>query len=169
MFLELFILALLVTIVVFSIRGGKRTVLDAPVIIHHPGQYHITIAPQLSCAQPFIEQIAAQFALSHPPQGDLPSLYFEVRDPQVLDQGETCYLLAIARRGGILYFQAINPPPLRNTDSYLKALRAFSEAVLALHPFKTPIDMSGAEQLRAIVDSVASQSNISLSRLDQNG
>ncbi|MBI5430940.1 MAG: hypothetical protein HY938_10870 [Nitrosomonadales bacterium] len=167
MFLELFILALLVTIVVFSIRSGKRTVLDAPVIIHRPGQYHITIAPQLGCAQPFIEQIAARFASSHPPQGDLPSLYFEVRDPQV--PGAACYLLAIAWRGGMLYCQAINPPPLRDTDSYLKALRAFSEAVLALHPLKPPVDISGVEQLRAIVDSVASQSNIAVSRLDQNG
>ena len=110
---ELFLLILLVTIILWSIRSGKSVVLDEPIIIHRPGQYHITLAPQLKRAQTFIEQIAKQFALSPAPPGDLPSLYFEVRDPQVFAEGQTCYLLAVAWRGGMLYFQAINPQPLR--------------------------------------------------------
>ena len=66
---ELFLLTLLVTLVVLVIRRGKPVVLDNPLIIQRPGQYHITLAPQLDRAQTFIEQISARFALSHPPQG----------------------------------------------------------------------------------------------------
>ena len=165
---ELFLLILLVTIIVLSIRSGKSVVLDEPIIIHRTGQYHITLAPQLSLAQTFIEQIAKQFALSHTPQGDTPSQYFEVRDPQFA-QGETGYLLAIAWRGGMLYFQAINPQPLlRDTNSHLKTLREFSEAVLALHPLTEPVDAAEAEHLRATVDWVANQSMITVKILDEN-
>jgi len=166
---ELFLLILLVTIIVLSIRSGKSVVLDEPIIIHRPGQYHITLAPQLNLAQTFIEQIAKQFALSYSPQGNIPSQYFEVRDPQASAQGGTCYLLAIAWRGGMLYFQAINPQPsLHNAEGHLKTLREFSEAVLALHPLTEPVDAAEAEHLRATVDWVANQSMITVKILEGN-
>ena len=157
---ELFILALLVTVVVLSLRRGKPVAIDHPLVIQRPGQYHITLAPQLEGAQAFIEWIAAQFALLHPPQGELPSAYFSVPDPSVSAQEGGFYLLAAAYRGGVLYFQAIIPQPLlRDADSHLKQIREFSEAVLALHPLKHPAGAGDAEKLCRAVEMAALQSN----------
>src|SRR4030067_2305694 len=119
---ELFLLTLLIILIVLSIRRGKPVVLDNPLIIQRPGQYHITLAPQLDRAQTFIEQIAARFPLPNPPpqagdganeslrevfvKGALPSRFFEVRDPGVLAREGSSYLLAAAYRGGLLYFHA---------------------------------------------------------------
>src|SRR4030065_2160885 len=97
---ELFLLTLLVALIVLSIRRGKPVGLDNPIIIQRPGQYHITLAPQLDRAHTFIEQIAARFSLSHPPQGELPSQFFEVRDPGVLAREGRSYLLAVAYQRG---------------------------------------------------------------------
>lgn len=168
MFVELFLLVLLIGLVVLVIRGGKPKVLDDPLIIQSPGRYHITLAPQLDRAQTFIEQIAGQFARSHPPQGELPSRFFAVRDPDVLAQEGEFYLLAAAYRGGLLYFQAINPRPLlRDDDSHLKQVREFSEAVLALHPLAHPVDGDEAEKLRSAVEMAARQSNITVKILTE--
>jgi hypothetical protein len=96
-------------------------------------------------------------------KGDLPTQYFEVRDPKVFSQGESSYLLAIALRGGVLYFQAVNPKPLlRDADSQYKTLREFSESVLKLHPLSEPSDELVAEKLRAAVDTIASQLKIAV-------
>jgi hypothetical protein len=168
MFVELFLLALLITLVVLSIRRGKSVVLDQPLVIQSPGRYHITLAPQLDRAQTFIEQIAGQFAQSHPPQGELPSQFFEVRDPDVLAQEGKYYMLAVSYRGGLLYFQAINPQPLmRDDDSQLKQVREFSEAVLALHPLKHPADGDEAEKLRVAVEMAARQLKITVKILTE--
>src|SRR3990170_4608780 len=166
---ELFLLTLLIILIVLSIRRGKPVVLDNPLIIQRPGQYHITLAPQLDRAQTFIEQIAARFSLSHPPQGELPSQFFEVRDPVFAPEG-SFYLLAAAYRGGLLYFQAINPQPLlRDADSHLKQVREFSEAVLALHPLEHPADGDEAGKLRIAVEMAAQQMNITVKMLPETG
>lgn len=155
---ETLLVLTLVTLIVITIRRAKPVILDNPVIIQRSGQYHITLAPQLNRAQTFIEQIARQFTQTHPPAGDLPTQYFEVRDPKVFSQGESCYLLAISLRGGILYFQAINPQPLlRDSDSHYKTLHEFSEAVLKLHPLSEPAGELAAEKLHAAVAAVAAQ------------
>ena len=165
---ELLLSALLITIVVLSIRRGKLTVLDTPLIIQRLGQYHITLAPQLNRAQTFIEKIAGQFALSHPPQGDLPSQFFEVHDHNVPAQEGGFYLLAAAYRGGLLYFQAINPQPLlRDADSHLKQLREFSETVLALHPLEHPAHGDEIEKLRSAVEMAARQLQITVKILTE--
>jgi hypothetical protein len=86
-----------------------------------------------------------------------------VRDPKVFSQDESSYLLAIALRGGVLYFQAVNPKPLmRDTDSHYKTLRDFSESVLQHHPLSEPADELGAEKLRAAVDTIAGQLKIAV-------
>ena len=203
---ELFLLTLLIILIVLSIRRGKPVVLDNPLIIQRPGQYHITLAPQLDRAQTFIEQIAARFSLSHPPnghgsnatpddetcharfplpnplpqageganeslreffvKGELPSRFFEVRDPGVLAREGGSYLLAAAYRSGMLYFQAIDPQPLlRDSDSHLKQIREFSGAVLALHPLEHPADGDEAEKLRNAVETAAQQMNITVKTL----
>jgi len=168
MFVELFILALLITLVVLGIRGGKSVALDKPLIIQSPGRYHFTLAPQLERAQTFIEQIASQFAQAHPLQGDIPGQHFAVRDPDVLAQEGEFYLLAVSYLGDLLYFQAINPRPLlRDSDSHLKQVREFSEAVLALHPVVNPAGGNEVEKLRRAVDLAAHQLKISVKPLTE--
>ncbi len=181
---ELFLLTLLVTLIVLSIRRGKPVRLDNPIIIQRPGRYHITLAPQLDRAQTFIEQIAARFPLPNPlPQageeaneslreffvkGELPSQFFEVRDPGVPAREGGSYLLAATYRGGLLYFQAIEPQPvLRDADSHLKQIREFSGAVLALHPLEHPAGVDEAEKLRNAVETAAQQMNITVEMLPE--
>lgn len=166
---ETLLVLTLLTLVVLTIRRAKPVVLDNPVIIQRPGQYHITLAPQLNRAQIFVEQIAKQFFQLHAPEGDLPTQHYEVFDPKVFAQGESSYLLAIAMRSGMLYFQAINPQPLlQDADSHYKTLREFSETVLQLHPFSGPVDEPEAEKLRATVDTIAGQLKISVRVLQAN-
>lgn len=170
MLIELIILAVVATVVFAGMRFGKAAILDNPVIIHQPGQYHITLAPQLNCAHTFIENIARQFAGAYQPQGDIPTQYFEVCVPDILARGENCYLLAAAFRGGMLYFQAINPKPLlRDSDSHLKTLREFSGAVLALRPLLEPADQHGVDKLCGTVESVAHQLRITVKMLGKTG
>lgn len=163
---ETLLVLTLVTLIVLTIRRGRPVILDNPVIIQRPGQYHITLAPQLNRAQLFIEQIAQHFSQLHLPERDLPTQYFEVRDPTVFSQGENCYLLAIALREGIFYFQAINPQPLiHDADSHHKTLREFSEAVLKQHPLSEPSKELGGEKLRAGVNTIAGQLKIAVTVL----
>jgi hypothetical protein len=156
---ESFLLLCLITIVILTIRRGKPVILDNPVIIQRPGQYHITLAPQLNRAQAFIENIAKQFPLAA--ANEFSTQYFEVRDPNVFAQGEDFYLLAAALRGGMLYFQAINPQPLlHDADSHLKTVREFSDKVMALHPLAGASDQQSAKNLRAAIELAASQLQI---------
>ncbi len=156
---ESFLLLCLITIVILTIRRGKPIVLDNPVIIQRPGQYHITLAPQLNRAQTFIENIARQFPLAA--SNEFATQYFEVHDPKVFAQGENFYLLAVALRGGMLYFQAINPQPLlHDADSHLKTVREFSDTVLALHPLAGLSDEQSVKSLEAAIDTAASQLKI---------
>jgi len=165
---ELFLLALLITIVALSIRSGKPVVLDNPLIIQRPGEYHITLAPQLGRAQTFIEQIAGQFVLLHPPQGEIPTQYFEVHDRNENGGAGGLYLLAAAYRGGMLYFQAINPLPLlRDADSHLKQVREFSNAVLALHPLDHPAGEGEAMKLRSAVETAAQKLKVAVNMLPE--
>ena len=166
---ESLLLITIITLVVLAIRRARPVVLENPVIIQRPGQYHITLAPQLNRAQTFIEQIVRQFSESHPPSGDLPGQYFEVRDPSVFSRGESSYLLAIALRGGVLYFQAVNPKPLlHDADSDYKTVREFSESVLQHHPLSEPVDEQCAEKLRFAVDTIAAQLQIAVKILPQS-
>ena len=165
---ESLLLITIITLVVLTIRRARPVVLENPVIIQRPGQYHITLAPQLNRAQTFIEQIAKQFAQLHPPQGDLPGQYFEVRDPKVFSQGESCYLLAVAMRGGILHFQAVNPQPLpHDADSHYQTVRKFSEAALEQYPPSEFAAERGAEKLCGVIDTIAGQMNIAVKVLHE--
>ena len=101
---ESLLLLTIITLIVITIRRARPVILENPVNIHRPGQYHITLAPQLNRAQTFVEQIAKQYIQSHHPEGDLPTQYFEVRDPKVFSKGQDSYLLAVTLRGGELYF-----------------------------------------------------------------
>jgi hypothetical protein len=158
---ESFLLLCVITVVILAIRRGKPIVLDNPVIIYRPGQYHITLAPQLNCAQTFMENIAGQFPRAA--TNECATQYFEVRDPRVVTGGEGFYLLAAALRGGVLYLQAINPQPLlHDADSHLKTVREFSDKVMALHPLIGVSDEHGVGKLQTAVGSAASQLQIGI-------
>ena len=167
---ESLLLITIISLIVLTIRRARPVVLDSTVTIQRPGQYHIILAPQLNRAQIFIEQIAKQFLLLHPPKGDLPSQYYELRDPSVFAKGESVYLLAVTWRDGMLYFQAINPQPSPlDADSHLKTLREFSETALQQHPYSEPADEQWAVKLRESVDTIAGQLKIAVKALQANG
>jgi hypothetical protein len=163
---ESLLLITIISLVVLTILRARPVVLDNPVTIERPGQYHMMLAPQLNRAQTFIEQIAKKFITSHPPEGDLPSQYYEIRDPAVFAKGESAYLLAVTLRNGMLYFQAVNPQPLSGeAGSPLKTLRETSEKVLLQHPGSRPADEQWAEKLQDSVNTVAGQLNITVETL----
>jgi hypothetical protein len=159
MFVELFILIVLAAIVIVAIRGGKKNDLDMPLIVHVPEQYHITLAPQVQYAQGFLEQIAKHLLQLHAMPGECPAQYFIVHETQ----GD--YLLAAVLRGGMVYFQAINPQKLwRDGDSHLKSIREFSQAVMAGHPLPQAAQQD-AQPLLDALESVAAQQQLRISML----
>ena len=94
----------IITLIIITILKARPVILENPVSIHRPGQFHITLAPQLNQAQSFVEQIAKQFIESYHPKGDLPTQYFEVRDPKVPARGCHPYRLGdLAARRGIVF------------------------------------------------------------------
>lgn len=132
---ELLLLTTIVTLVILTIRRGKPIVLDNPLIIHRPGKYHATLAPQLNRAQNFIEAIVRRITDDSIVLADTEVICFAVYDKQVAAVGEQMYLLAVASRGGVLYFQAINPQPLLSDDaSHYRTLYNFAADVLVAHP-----------------------------------
>lgn len=155
--IELVILAILVVLVVAGMHYGRPA---APVIIARPGQYHITLAPQLHQTRIFIEDIAARFTDPNNRTGDTPTLYFEVHLREMAEQGDTC-LLAVALRGGMLYFQGINPRA-SSRDGRLRELREFSGAVLLHHPLLGTVVMQTVESLQRAVEDAARQAGITL-------
>lgn len=161
---ESLLLLTIIILIVITIRRARPVILENPVIIQRPGQYHITLAPQLNRAQIFIEQIAKQFIQLHQPTGDMPAQYFKVRDPRVYSKGHNSYLLAIALRAGTLYFQAVNPKPAKKheTGGQYNTLHEFSESVLQHHPLSGTAAKSGTEDLRATVESIATQHMIAV-------
>ena len=158
----------LVTLIVLAIRRAKPVVLENSVTIERPGQYHILLAPQLNRAQTFVEQIAKPFILLHPPHADLPTQYYEVRDPLVFAEGESAYLLAATLRDGMIYFQAINPEPLiYDKDSHYRTLRAYAEMVLKRYLHSTPADLQWADKLRHTIDTTAGLMKIAVTELQE--
>jgi hypothetical protein len=160
---ESLLLITVITLVVLTIRRARPVILETPVIIQRPGQYQITLAPQLNRAQTFIEQIAKRVSQLHLSGGDLSAQYFEVSDPRVFAKGESSYLLAIALRGGVLYFHAVNPKHSQgDTASHYKTLHEFSDTAIQHHPLSKPADEGWAENLSDSVETVAKQLKIAV-------
>lgn len=155
---ELFLLCMIVTLVVLTIRSGKPVILDNPVVIHRVGQYHMTLAPQLNRAQTFIEKISKQAPISVALIADSSTQFFVVYDEKICASDEKLYLLAVAIRAGIWYFQAINPQPLlHDCDSHLKTLSAFSDGVLVQHP---PVFSAQSSSDTVVYDAVQAAAQI---------
>lgn len=125
--IETLTLITICTILLIIFRPGKTPPLNNPLVIERTGSYHITLAPQLNLAQPFIEAVAKE--LSHSPAaGHSATQYFEVNDAQAKAHGHAAYLLAITRRNGMSYFQATGPQP--GNPDHLRTIKDFSEEVL---------------------------------------
>ncbi len=153
----------IITLIIITIRRARPVILENPVNIHRPGQFHIMLAPQLNQAQSFVEQIAKRYLDSYHPKGDLPTQYFEVRDPRVFSKGQKSYLLAVSLRGGELYFQAVNPKAQKQeAESHYKTLHEYSQSVLQNHPPAGSVDESGTESLRSTVEAIAAPLQISV-------
>jgi hypothetical protein len=156
----------IITLIILTILKARPVILENPVNIHRPGQFHITLAPQLNQAQSFVEQIAKRYIESYRPKGDLPTQYFEVRDPKVFSKGNKSYLLAVSLRGGELYFQAANPQSSKHEEgNHYKTLHEFSESVLQHHPVSGAVEESGVESLRSTVEAIASPLQITVEEL----
>ncbi len=111
-------------------RPGKTPPLENPLVIERAGQYHMTLAPQLNLAQPFVEDVAGR--LDSLASSDCDTVYFEVRDKQVTAHGFDFYLLAVSRRHGMLFFQAARP--VSKDANHLEAIREFSRNAMARFP-----------------------------------
>jgi hypothetical protein len=132
-------------------RPGKTPPLENPLVIERAGQYHLTLEPRLNLAQPLIEAIIVQ--LDTVPAKNTATMCFEVRDKQVLAHGFDFYLLAITRRNGLWFFQAVRPASGEPSGQF-KTVREFSSAVLARYPLENET-MAGGEDVVAAVQSVA--------------
>lgn len=110
-------------------RPGKTPPLDNPLVIERPGEYHLSLAPQLNLAQPFIEQVASRIRLSDESVENTDTQFFEVRDNQVTAHGFEFYLLAVTRRNGMMFFQAARPLPVNDSRQF-DVIGEFSRAVL---------------------------------------
>jgi regulator of protease activity HflC (stomatin/prohibitin superfamily) len=130
-------------------RPGKTPPLENSLVIERAGQYHLTLEPRLNLAQSFIEAIAAQLA-SSAVQNTAPQ-FFEVRDKQVNAHGYDFYLLAITRRNGLWFFQAVRPV---SGEVAAHTVSKFSAAVLARYPLENDL-RAGGEDIVAAVQSVA--------------
>ncbi len=162
---ESLLLITLVTLVILTIRRSKPVLLDHPLIISRPGQYHITIAPQLNPAQSFLEAVAQQLgSVVALPDSEL--CCYAVHDAKVATDKDKLYLMALAVRDGMLYFQAINPMPvLSDKESHHRTLSEFANAVLIEHALHGVGNERSAELLRAAVQVAASNRQIKVEEL----
>lgn len=162
---ESLLLLTLITLVVLTIRRSKPVVLDRPLVINRPGKYHITFAPQLNPAQSFIEAIAAQ-AGDASRLADSEIFCYAVHDAKVATDKDKLYLMAVAARGGMLYFQAINPMPvLSDKESHHRTMSEFATAVLADFPLQGAADDASARHLRDAVQAAAQERQIKVEEL----
>lgn len=143
-------------------RPGTTPPLGNPLVIERSGQYHMTLAPQLNLAQPFIEAVAQRIGEAPGTMVNGATHCFAIYDKRVKAHKADCYLLAITRRNGMLYFQAAPP---HGTDGHLLTLRTYSNAVLARFPAVRPHDAVPDESPLAVVQDVARQHGIAIAIL----
>lgn len=132
-------------------RPGKTPPLENPLVIERAGKYHITFAPQLNLAQGFIEEVAARVDQD---LGDSDTHYFTVRDKQIRAHGAEYYLLALTRRNGMLYFQAIGPGSGAASEQ-LPLIRKFAEDALGKVQGDYPSQIIDNGDLAAAVSAAA--------------
>ncbi|MDZ4200901.1 MAG: hypothetical protein U1C96_02005 [Gallionella sp.] len=133
MFLELFLIVVLVVVVWIALRRGPAKVED-PLIFEESGRYHITLWPQLQFARETLEQLAVHL-LDSVPMADTPTVFFGVRHPHSESE---LYLLALAYRRNICFIQAIAPKPMpQEMNGRWRLVSEFSDAVLQHYPLQS--------------------------------
>ena len=146
-------------------RPGKTPPLDNPLVIERPGQYHMTLAPKLNLAQPFIEAVGKQFGASTDSSKYSTTQYFEVNDKEITSHGHDAYLLAITLRNGMLYFQAASPQD--DGRNRLFTIREFADGVLARFPATGEHDTVMDERIVAAVQKTAQSRSTQVKHLPQ--
>lgn len=141
---------------------GKTPPLNNPLVIERPGKYHVTLAPHLNLAQPFVEAIARQLLESPERSGNSTTQFFEVRDKHVTAHGHAAYLLAITRRNGMLYFQAAAPI---DNGTPLQTIGELSRNVLARFPLTGEPDDSVNQEIVSTAQQVASTKRIEIGQI----
>jgi hypothetical protein len=159
--IEFTTLTIITLILIAILRPGKTPPLSNPLVIERPGQYHMTLAPQLNLAQPFIEAIAKQLTSDNTPRSESSIQCFEIQDKDVAAHGHDRYLLAITQRNDLLYFQAIAPQSLiHDKASPYASIKDFAEKVLANIPaHASPHDIMD-QRINTAVQSIAQQRKI---------
>lgn len=145
-------------------RPGKTPPLENSLVIERPGQYHMTLAPQLNLAQPFVEAIAKQAGTPSDAAQCSATQYFEVCDKQVTAHGSDCYQLSITLRNGMLYFQAASP---LKGDQSSKTIGEFADAVLARFPATGEYNMALDERIVAATQKAAQSCSVRIKQLPQ--
>ena len=147
------VITLAVLYIVFF-RPGRTPPLKNSLVIERIGQFHMTLAPQLNLAQPFIEAIAGQVRPQIGESKDSTTQCFEVCDKQVSAHGHDCYLMAMTLREGILYFQAVSP---KSNDQHglLDTIIDFADGVLSRIPIRGKPNRALDELLIAAVQKAA--------------
>ena len=138
-------------------RSGKTPPLENPLVIERPGQYHMTLAPLLNLAQPFIEDLVSRIGPSSEASANCETKFFEVHDKQVNSHGFTFYLLAITQRNGVLYFQAARPLS-KDQIGQLHTIKEFADNVLSHFPSDN--EHVSCEEIVTAVKQVAGQRGI---------
>lgn len=151
-------------ILLILFRPGKTPPLNNPLVIERAGKYHVTFAPQLNLAQPFIEAIANELRDS-PSGGHSATQYFEVDDAQAKAHGHNAYLLAVTQRNGMTYFQATSPLPAE--PHHLRTISKFSLNVLARFPALGNPDPTLDAGILTAAHAVAQQHSIVIKHLDK--
>ncbi len=144
-------------------RPGKTPPLNNPLIIERPGQYHMTLMPQLNLAQPFIEAIAKQIGTISDAEYSN-TQYFEVWDKQVTAHGHDCYMLAITQCNGMLYFQAASPQSA-DPSSHKRTMQEFADAVLERFHVQGKLNTALGEHIIAATQKTAQLCHVHIKQL----
>ena len=147
-------------------RPGKIQPLDYPLVIERPGQYHMTLAPQLNLAQPFINDIIKQIGTPSDATQHSAIQCFEVRDRQVTAHMHDYYLLAITLRNGILYLQATSPSG-RDPNSLRETALELADAELARFPAIGEYNAALDERIVVAAQKAGQLRSINIKHLDQ--
>jgi hypothetical protein len=132
-------------------------------VIDRPGKYHVTLAPHLNLAQPFVEAIAQRLMETSERSGDSDTQFFKVTDKHVTSHGHDTYLLAITQRNGILLFQAAAPEG--NAD-HLQTISEFAQSVLARFPLSGETDVTIDQKIVSAAQQVSSTKRVEIARIN---
>ncbi len=159
--IETLTLITLIMLYLIFFRPGKTPPLENPLVIERGGRYHMTLAPQLNLAQPYVEDVAKLLATS---AASSATQCFAVYDKQVTAHGFDFYLLAVTRRNGMVYFQAARPSS-KDVLTQLSVALAYAEQMLSRYPDEGMRDAAQDQALIAAVQQAASQRSIEVKQL----